>query len=104
MAEQGKTRPKRLSRRRFLTAGALALPGLAVADAGAIEPQWLKVQPVSLPGDKVGCRCVHFSDLHHKGDRTYLESIVNQVNELKPDYVFFTGDIIEDKKFAAEAL
>ena len=104
MTEQGKTKPKRFSRRRFLTAGALAMPALAVADAGAIEPQWLKVQHVSLPGDKVGCRCVHFTDLHHKGDRAYMESVITQINALKPDYVFFTGDIIEKSQYVDEAL
>lgn len=104
MTEQGKTRLKTFSRRKFITAGALAFPGLAVADAGAIEPQWLKVRHVSLPGDKVGCRCVHFTDLHHKGDRPYMESVVNQINALKPDYVLFTGDIIENGKYIAEAL
>ena len=104
MAEKAKARPRRFSRRKFITAGMLALPGLAVADAGAVEPEWLKVEHVSLPGDKVGCRCVQFTDLHHKGDRKYLESVVGQVNALKPDYVFFTGDIVEDRKYAPEAL
>ncbi len=49
-------------------------------------------------------RFVHFTDLHHKGDRRYLESVVATINALSPDFVCFTGDIIEDGKFLAEAL
>jgi len=47
---------------------------------------------------------VHFTDLHHKGDRVYLESVVSAINSLSPDFVCFTGDIIEEEKFLAEAL
>jgi len=80
------------------------MPGLAVADAKWIEPTSLKVRHVSLNGPKVGCRCVHFSDIHHKGDREYLQSVVSCINSLQPDFVCFTGDLIESKQFLSEAL
>ena len=49
-------------------------------------------------------RIVHITDIHHKGDRPYLESVVRDVNALSPDAVCFTGDLIEERKFVAEAL
>jgi hypothetical protein len=95
---------RKFSRRKFLLAAALATPGLMIADGRLLEPTWLKVQPVPLDGPKVGCRCVHFSDLHHKGDREYLQAVVSRINSLKPDFVCFTGDLIEQKQFLAETL
>jgi predicted MPP superfamily phosphohydrolase len=34
----------------------------------------------------------------------YLQSVVNTINDLKPDFVCFTGDIIEEAGFLREAL
>jgi predicted MPP superfamily phosphohydrolase len=92
-----------ISRRKFLATALLATPCLTVADAKLIEPTWLKVQRVTI-GPKPTHRLVHFSDLHHKGDRAYLQTVVDEINALAPDFVCFTGDVIEDKKFLAEAL
>jgi hypothetical protein len=94
----------KISRRQFLIAASLATPGVVLADARLIEPTWLKVRPVPLEGTKVGCRCIHFSDIHHKGDREYLQAVVGQINSLKPDFVCFTGDLMENKKFLDETL
>lgn len=47
---------------------------------------------------------VHFTDLHHKGDRAYLTRIVKRINALSPDFVCFTGDLIEERPYLAEAL
>jgi len=94
----------KISRRKFLAAALLATPCAAVADAKWLEPTWLKVRQVPLAGDKLGCRLVHFSDLHHKGDTGYLKSVVRQINALSPDFACFTGDIMEDGKFLPEAL
>lgn len=97
-------KPLKFSRRQFLAAALLAVPGLALADARLIEPTWLNVRHVPLAGPKVGCRGVHFSDIHHKGDREYLLNVVGRINSLAPDFVCFTGDLVEDKKFMPEAL
>jgi predicted MPP superfamily phosphohydrolase len=94
----------KFSRRQFLLAALLATPGLVVADARLIEPAWLKVRAVRLDGPKAGCRCVHFSDIHHKGDREYLQTVVSRINSLAPDFVCFTGDLVEDKIFMPDAL
>ena len=42
--------------------------------------------------------------MHHKGDAAYLRSVVATINSLSPDFVCFTGDIVEEKEYLAEAL
>ena len=97
-------KPRKFSRRKFIATALLATPVLAAADAKLLEPTWLKTRHVKLDGPKVGCRCVHFTDIHHKGDRDYLQSVVKHINSLSPDFVCFTGDLIENKKYLEETL
>ena len=97
-------KPGRFSRRRFLAAALLLAPPLAVADSKWLEPTWLKTRRVRLGQAKPTHRLVHFTDLHHKGDRAYLQRVVRKINALSPDLVCFTGDIIEETRFSAEAL
>lgn len=94
----------RLSRRKFIATALLATPCLLVADAKMVEPTWLKVSHVRLGSGPPTHRLVHFTDVHHKGDRAYLEAVVKTINSLSPDFVCFTGDIVEEGKFLAEAL
>ncbi len=96
--------PPRVSRRKFLAAALLVAPALLAADAAALEPTWLKVRRLRVGTGPATHRLVHFSDVHYKGNRAYLQSVVETINALKPDFVCFTGDIIEDKKFLPEAL
>jgi predicted MPP superfamily phosphohydrolase len=94
----------KLSRRKFLWLAAIASPGVVYADAKWIEPNWAKVRSVKVTHGKPTHRIVHITDIHHKGDRAYLESVVKKVNALSPDAVCFTGDLIEEKRFVPEAL
>jgi len=96
-------RPRKISRRKFIRAACVLAPGLVVVDARAIEPQWVKTTHLRL-SEKSEHRFVQFSDLHHKGDRAHAESVVKEINALKPDFVCFTGDLIEDAKFLPETL
>ncbi len=93
----------RITRRKFLGLGALALPALAGADARWIEPTSLRVTELKLKPDG-NLRFVHFSDFHHRGDTDYAAEIVRTINSLAPEFVCFTGDLVDDKRFAAEAL
>jgi uncharacterized protein len=97
-------RPRRFSRRRWLITALLAAPGVAVADAIGLEPKWVKTRHVRLGNAKPKHRVVHFTDVHHKGDRAYLQAVVTKINALSPDFVCFTGDIIEETPHLAEAL
>ena len=63
-----------------------------------------KVESTILPDSFHGFKIVHFSDLHylttiHKKE---MEQIVNKINQLKPDIVVFTGDLVDYKKEATE--
>jgi predicted MPP superfamily phosphohydrolase len=97
-------KPKQLSRRGFLLASVAALPLMAVADAKWLEPAWVKVRRIRLRPERAKHRFVHLTDIHHKGDGAYLRSIVRKTNALSPDFVCFTGDLIEEGKFLPEAL
>jgi hypothetical protein len=92
------------SRRRFILAALLCTPVLAVADAKWVEPKWVKIRRLRLGNSKPTHRLVHFTDVHHKGDRAYLEAVVRKINALSPDFVCFTGDVIEETRYLAEAL
>lgn len=92
-----------MSRRRFFLLAALVSPAMIFADAKWIEPEWVKIRSFKL-AQKPSHRIVQITDIHHKGDKAYLESVVRKVNELSPDVVCFTGDLIEEKEFAPEAL
>src|SRR5260221_13069213 len=96
---------KLFTRRRFLVASFLTTPLLAVAaDTKFLEPEWVKVRRIRLGMSKASHRIVQFTDIHHKGDRPYLVSVVKQINALSPDFVCFTGDLIEEGKYLPEAL
>jgi uncharacterized protein len=96
-------KPKKFSRRRFLLGAVLLSPAVVVGDARWLEPQWVKTRHLRL-ADKSSHRFVQFSDLHYKGDRAHAQSVVNAINSLSPEFVCFTGDLIEEGKFLPEAL
>jgi len=83
----------RLSRRKFIAAALLATPGIMYADAKWVEPTWLKTSHLRIGNGKPSHRFVHFTDLHHKGDRQYLAAVVARINSLAPDFVCFTAII-----------
>jgi uncharacterized protein len=94
----------RINRRHFIFLSLAATPALVCADASWLEPQWVKTRFIKLPGNNPTHRIVHITDIHHKGDRPYLESVVAKINCLSPDAVCFTGDLIEQKRFIPETL
>jgi len=93
----------KMTRRKFLGLGALAIPAALGADARWIEPTLLRVTNLKLNGDGK-CRFVHFTDFHHKGDVDYAAKVVGTINELGPEFVCFTGDLVEDRRYLEEAL
>src|SRR5947209_12147665 len=92
---------RKMTRRQFLTLGALALPAATGADVSWIEHRTLRVTQLNL-GSRT--RFVHFSDFHYKGDSTFAAELVSTINALAPEFVCFTGDLVEDRSFAPEAL
>jgi predicted MPP superfamily phosphohydrolase len=94
----------KISRRRFFRAVLCGAPVLALADAFLLEPAWLKVRRLRLTHQKPAHRFVHFTDLHHKGNHQHLRSVIRKINALSPEFVCFTGDIVEETQHLAEAL
>jgi hypothetical protein len=91
----------RITRRKFLALGALALPAAMGADSSAFETNSLRVTRLQRgPGS---CRLVHFTDFHYRGDRDYAAEVVRTINGLSPDFVCFTGDLVEQAAFAPAA-
>ena len=66
-----------------------------------IEPNILtindyKIENSSIPESFNGTKIVQFSDVHYgKLDERRLKKVVKQINDLKPDIVVFTGDLVE---------
>jgi len=94
----------RISRRKFLATALFAAGGAVCADAACVEPTWLEVRRVRIGNSPTTHRLVHFSDVHHKGDRAYLQSVVDKINSLRPDFACFTGDIVERSNYLTAAL
>src|SRR5690242_16991129 len=94
----------KFSRRRFLAAALLSCPIVAVTDAKWLEPGWIKVRRINLSNRKPAHRFVHFTDVHHKGDKAFLQSVMRKITAISPEFVCFTGDLIEQKQYLTEAL
>jgi predicted MPP superfamily phosphohydrolase len=91
----------RITRRKFLGLTALALPAALGANSAAFETTTLRV--TNLQHGPGPCRLIHFSDFHYRGDADYASEVVRAINELAPNFVCFTGDLVEEARFAPAA-
>lgn len=66
------------------------------ATSGLIVNEY-KITDSGLPQSFHGVKLVHFSDIYFGNtvDIDYLKKIVSSINDLKPDIVVFTGDLID---------
>lgn len=69
-----------------------------------MEPYWIRIKHLRIGRSKATHRIIHITDIHYKGNRTYLERVVKAINRLSPDFVCFSGDLIEQATFVDEAL
>lgn len=93
-----------MNRRRLLRLIAGAGLGWCILEPWVLEPYWLKIKRLNVSGTKASHRLVHITDIHYKGNRSYLEKVVEAVNSLSPDFVCFSGDLVEDAAYLNEAL
>lgn len=93
-------REKGISRRRFLSLGAVGLSGAFLAETAWYEPQALQVERSKvaspLPGGRI--RVVQVSDLHLSSFNHYFKSVANTVAGLEPDLIVLTGDYLEEER------
>ncbi len=99
-----------LTRRRFLQliAAAVSTGAAGFGYARTVEPNWVDVEPVSLPLPGLaeplsGLRIAQLSDIHlsrYTSPAKLLDGVA-RVNRLKPDLVVLTGDFVgRDAAFA----
>jgi uncharacterized protein len=100
---------KTYTRRQFLKKSiSFMISGIAFTSIGYlyarfIEPKQLVttnhvIHHPLIPKSFDGIKIVQFSDTHlgHYYDLNRLEHVVRKINELNPDIVFFTGDLIDE--------
>lgn len=104
--EEKKTRRKEKNNKKmkkfFIILLALGIAFLLYARF--IEPNFLLVNEKKITSTTIdksfhGIKIVHFSDLHFGNtiNKNNIEKIIKKINILKPDIIFFTGDLIEDE-------
>jgi uncharacterized protein len=94
----------KLNRRAFLRCLLYGTPLACAADTFFVEPNWVRITRRRLQAPGPRTRFVHFTDLHFKGDESYLKGVVQTINRLSPEFACFTGDIVEDASHLPKAL
>lgn len=63
-----------------------------------------KIENANLPSSFYGLKIAHISDIHYGQTikKKELQNIVNKINDLKPDIVVLTGDLLDNKKTISE--
>lgn len=71
-----------------------------IATSGLVVREY-KITNEKLPAEFHGFKLIHFTDLHYGStiDQKDFEQLVTKINQLKPDVVVFTGDLI-DKNYS----
>jgi len=96
---------KRKKRKKFLLKflfTLIFLIVLIVLYARFVEPNLLVVHEKKIVNSRItsnfdGLKIVHFSDLHYGNTITKdtIERVIHKINQLKPDIVVFTGDLVD---------
>lgn len=96
--------PKPLfTRRRFLGAVATVAVGAALTESFVLEPHRLNITRVRF-SEKPVSRFVVWSDFHYSGEAEFAEEIVSTINGLRPEFVCFLGDLVDNRDFHVPAL
>lgn len=79
----------------------LLIIGLIIIYSRYIATTGIQIKEYSIINNKIpesfkGFKVVHFSDLKYGSttDQKYLKKLVNKINELNPDIIIFTGDLV----------
>lgn len=62
-----------------------------------LEVKEYKIEVTNIPDSFHGFKIIQFSDLHYGTtiNKKQLNKLITKINELKPDIIFFTGDLID---------
>ncbi|WP_194852488.1 metallophosphoesterase [Nonlabens antarcticus] len=87
----------KLSRRKFLKRGLLALIGLVLLDSLWFEKYVIDWNYFDISkSEKNKIKIIQISDLHFDQLKSFHSSIAKKINFLKPDLIFITGDSVEN--------
>ncbi len=95
---------------RLIVLAPLVLIILCLIDARYIEPNWIQVKPVKVKNanftnpDYKKYKIIQISDLHIEKNGFREKQLVKKINNLRPDVVLITGDIINCKEGLAPAI
>src|SRR3984893_2439141 len=76
----------------------------AVYEPNDIEITRRSIRIAKLPSSLEGMTAVQISDLHLKGDGNTHARMVEMVHSLKPDAIFFTGDLVDSPSAVNDAV
>lgn len=90
--------PKLLGRKPLSGAVATLLGALPLNEALKLSVDRKRLALPRLPEELEGLTIAHITDLHMTGrlDREFYEVVTRQLNDLRPDVIAITGDIIEN--------
>lgn len=94
----------KIRRRKLLRLTLSGILGWFVIEPFVLEPYWLEIKRLNIGKSKATHRIVHITDIHYKGNRIYLEKVIEAVNNLSPDFVCFSGDLVEKATYLDKAL
>ena len=74
-----------------------------IATSGLVNNE-IVINDNNIPTSYDGLKIVHFSDLHYTRiiTKKSVTKIINEINLIKPDIVFFTGDLVDTDKVLTE--
>lgn len=89
---------KLLGRKPYVGWMASALGGIPLNESLTLSVDRKRLAIPRLPEELEGLAIVHLSDLHMTGrlDRAFYEVLTRTVNDLRPDVIAITGDILEN--------
>ena len=92
----------KISRRKFVKLSLLTGASLAFVDSYWFEKAFIEVNEFFIGNanpQTSNLKFVQVSDLHLQSIKSYHKKLVKKLNKLKPDIIFFTGDICDRKRY-----
>ena len=66
-------------------------------DNNVFEVTYINFEDSGIPQAFEGTKILHISDLHNKSYGENNEILIERIDELSPDYIFLTGDMVSSK-------
>ncbi len=80
----------------------LSVIGFALYQNNIIEKTYIEYSSERVPEDFNGYKIVHISDLHNKSFGKNQEKLLKKIEEISPDIIAITGDLIDRRKYNLE--